>query len=55
MKKTLLLIVIFVGVLLCAVGYTDSQYRTALGQHAPMLGLTDKDNQPISLNDFKGD
>lgn len=41
MKKTLILIALFVGVLVCAVGYSDSQYRTSLGKKAPALWLPD--------------
>lgn len=43
MKKTLLLIVIFVGLLLCAVGYADSRYRTSIGRRAPALWLPAQD------------
>lgn len=44
MKKTILLAVLFVGVLFCAVGYADSQYRTALGHHVPSLVLPQADS-----------
>lgn len=39
MKKTLLIAALFVGILLCAVGYADSQYRTSIGRQAPALWL----------------
>ena len=39
MKKTLIITAIFIGVLLCAVGYADSQYRTSIGRQAPALWL----------------
>lgn len=41
-KKTLILIAVFIGILFCAVGFADSQFRTALGQKAPALVLPEK-------------
>lgn len=35
MKQTLLLAAICIGLVLCAVGYSDSKYHTALGRMAP--------------------
>jgi len=35
MKKTLLLIAVCTALLLCAVGYSDSRYHTALGRRPP--------------------
>lgn len=53
MKKSLLIIAVFVGILVCAVGYSDSQYRTSLGHIAPSLWVPDgKDG--VSLNDLRG-
>ena len=45
MKKTLIIIAIFIGVLVCAVGYADSQYRTAIGRKAPALWLPQQGNR----------
>lgn len=42
MKKTLIIIAIFTGVLVCAVRYADSQYRTAIGRKAPALWLPEQ-------------
>ena len=39
MKKTLIIAALFIGVLLCAVGYADSRYRTSVGRQAPALWL----------------
>lgn len=35
MKQTLLLVGICIGLVLCAVGYSDSKYHTALGRNVP--------------------
>ena len=53
MKKNILIIALFIGVLVCAVGYSDSQYRTSIGRTAPSLWLSEGDNG-ISLNDMRG-
>lgn len=53
MKKTLLLIVIFIGVLVCAVGYSDIHYRTALGEHVPGMQL-ERAGSRVSLKDLEG-
>ena len=53
MKKTVLLIIIFVGVLVFAVGYSDSQYRTALGRDVPSLWLPDGEDG-VTLDDMRG-
>ncbi len=45
MKKTLIIIAIFIGVLVCAVGYADSQYRTAIGRKPPALCLPQQGNR----------
>lgn len=41
-KKTLILIAVFIGILFCAVGFADSQFRTAVGQKAPALILPER-------------
>lgn len=41
-KKTLILIAVFIGILFCAVGFADSQFRTAVGQKAPAVSLPGK-------------
>lgn len=53
MKKSLLIIAIFAGILVCAVGYSDSQYRTSLGHIAPALWVPDNADG-VSLNDLRG-
>lgn len=53
MKKNLLIIALFIGVLVCAVGYSDSQYRTSIGRKAPSLRISDSGND-IILNDLRG-
>ena len=52
MKKTLIILAVFIGVLVCAVGYSDSQYRTALGHTPPKLWLSD--NGGVTLDDLRG-
>lgn len=42
MKQTILIAVIFIGVLLCAVGYSDSQYHTSVGRQAPAMWLPEQ-------------
>ena len=56
MKKTLIIVAMFIGVLLCAVGYADSQYRTSIGKQAPALRLPAQDNRApeTSLADQAG-
>ena len=57
MKKTLIIVAMFIGVLLCrAVGYADSQYRTSIGKQAPALWLPAQDNRApeTSLADQAG-
>ncbi|MDE6207006.1 MAG: redoxin domain-containing protein [Muribaculaceae bacterium] len=55
MKKTILLIIIFVGVLVCAVGYADSKYRTSIGRPAPALWLpADGDAPETTLSENRG-
>lgn len=53
-KKTLILAVAFLGVLLCSVGYSDSRHRTAVGKVAPAISLTHND-KTVSLDDLKGE
>lgn len=53
MKKTALLFVIFLGVLLCAVGYSDTLNRTSVGHEAPALSLSRGDSA-VSLEDLRG-
>lgn len=55
MKKTILLIIVFVGVLLCAIGYADSHYRTAVGRKAPALWLEESDSgKAVNLTKDEG-
>lgn len=53
MKRTILLAVIFAGLLFCAVSYSDIHYRTAVGSEAPALKLTN-DTSTMSLTDLRG-
>lgn len=53
MKKTILFILIFVALLVCAVGYSDSRYRTSLGQQAPLLSISKADSV-IRLDELRG-
>lgn len=53
MKKTVFIIALFIGVLVCAVGYSDSQYRTSLGKTAPAICLSDNDGT-FNLDALKG-
>ena len=53
MKKTLIIIAAFIGVLFCAVGYSDSQYRTAIGRPAPALSVNTSDG-PLNLDSLRG-
>ncbi len=53
MKRTLLLVFICVGLLLCAVGYSDSRYRTALGRLAPALVVGNSQGK-VFLDSLKG-
>lgn len=55
MKKNLLIIALFIGVLVCAVGYSDSQYRTAIGHKAPALWIPGDNNTGINLNNLRGE
>lgn len=41
-KKTLFIIAVFVGLLFCAVGFADSQFRTAVGRKAPAIILPER-------------
>lgn len=40
MKNTILLLLILIGVLVFAVGYSDSKYRTAIGRHVSSMNLS---------------
>lgn len=42
MRQTILIAIIFIGVLLCAVGYSDSQYHTSIGRQAPAIWLPEQ-------------
>jgi len=55
-KKTLFIIAVFIGLLFCAVGFTDSQFRTAVGQKAPALILQEMEGYApgTSLKDNLG-
>ncbi|MDE6135600.1 MAG: redoxin domain-containing protein [Muribaculaceae bacterium] len=54
MKKTVLIAALFVGLIVVAVGYSDSQYRTAIGRMAPALSLVQADSL-LTLQDMRGD
>ena len=54
MKKTVLIAALFVGLIVVAVGYSDSQYRTAIGRIAPNLSIEQCDSI-LTLDKFKGD
>ncbi len=53
MKKTILLAVLFAGVLFCAVSYSDIHYSTAVGRQAPALSVG-SGAQTLSLDDLRG-
>ncbi len=53
-NKTLILLAVFIGILLCSVGYSDARHRTAVGKKAPAISLT-HNNKTISLDDFRGE
>lgn len=53
MKHTLLLAAICIGLILCAVGYSDSQYSTALGRQAPDF-YVDNGNGRVSPASLRG-
>ncbi|MBD5177269.1 MAG: redoxin domain-containing protein [Bacteroidales bacterium] len=53
MKKTILFVVIFIALLVCAVGYSDSRYRTSVGQPAPLLAISKADSL-IKLDELRG-
>lgn len=53
MKKTILLAVIFVGILFCAVSYSDIHYSTAVGRQAPALSVSNE-SQTFRLDDLRG-
>lgn len=54
MKQTLLLVAICIGLVLCAVGYSDSKYHTALGRKAPNF-YAENDCGSVSSASLKGD
>lgn len=53
MKKSLILALIFIGVLFIAVSYSDIHYSTAIGNEAPALRLEQGSNT-VSLKDLRG-
>lgn len=53
MKKTILLAVIFIGVLFCTVSYSDIHYSTAVGRQVPALSLRN-DSRTVTLDDLRG-
>lgn len=53
MKKTLIILAAFIGVLFCAVGYSDSQYRTAIGRQAPDISLK-TNGGTLNLDSLRG-
>ncbi len=54
MKQTLLLVAICIGLVLCAVGYSDSKYHTALGRKAPDF-YAENDCGSVSSASLRGD
>lgn len=54
MKQTLFLIIVCVGLLLCAVGYSDSRYRTSVGRVAPGFVVGNSSGK-LSLDSLRGD
>ena len=54
MKKTVLIAALLIGLIVVAVGYSDSQYRTAIGRMAPKLSIEQCDSI-LTLDKFKGD
>lgn len=54
MKNSFLIIVIFIGVIFCAVGFSDADYRTSIGRRAPSLSISDG-NKNMSLDDMRGE
>ncbi len=54
-KKTLFIVAVFIGFLICAVGIADSQYKTSIGHKAPALWLPKQPGAPAtSLKDNLG-
>ncbi|MBD5182170.1 MAG: hypothetical protein K2F99_09050 [Muribaculaceae bacterium] len=53
MKKTILFVIIFVALLVCAVGYSDSKYRTAVGQPAPLIAIGQADSL-VKIDELRG-
>lgn len=53
LQKTMVLAVLFVGALLCSVGYGESRYSTGIGRDAPPLALV-LDGDTTSLGAFRG-
>ena len=53
MKQTILLAAICIALLICAVGYSDSAYHTALGRKAPDFYATNQ-NSSVSAASLKG-
>ncbi len=53
MKKTFIILTILAGILLCAVGYSDSRHKTQIGHRAPALVLERPGNR-VSLEDLAG-
>lgn len=53
MKKTLIISVLFVGLVLCALGLADSHYRTSIGSVAPVFRVS-SDTGSLSLKDLRG-
>lgn len=54
MKKTILTAIVFIGVLLVAVGYSDSRYRTSIGHIAPDILIPAADSA-YTLDRMRGD
>ena len=53
MKKTIMLAALLLGVIACAIGVGNTQYRTSLGRKAPNIFLP-SDTGMVSLDDLRG-
>lgn len=53
MKQTILLVIVFVGLLLCSVAFSDRHYRTDIGQEAPNMQF-DNGSGKLKLSDLRG-
>lgn len=53
MKRTLLIVALFAGILACYVGYSDSHYLTAIGRIAPAFSIGAGDST-VTLGSLRG-